>query len=491
MQNISASEVGRIEKTHIGYFFIILLAILSLGAVLFIKSIGIVIACMMVLGVIAIPFYYNKPHIFLLFSVLLYPFTRYLPLEDKFVVTGSLYLLSIPCAVWVFCKYFRKVSNTSAYLWAMVMYMIVISLNILRPQTDFIEILKEFGRMYYAIFIILSIYNYVEKIPDRAGMNQKIAQDVVKTISSGSNAVIAYSNKNLKKLCKYISYMMNIIAFIAIGQYVTRTGGLNQDGIYRAVGTFTGFNDYAFVLSFFICFSLYFLLTAETTRARFYWTTTIALNIVALFGTVSKTALLNTALIFVIMSMFLSWKRKFQLFACAIVIGSSLLEYLIITGTFNFLIVRFTDMTSFMWRLEIWRTLYNMILQGNIWLGQGPNASRNFLQLLVVPGESYAPHNVYLETIYNFGIIGLIPFILMFIFALFQGISIYLDKGIVNNENKIIGISVIIVTLIAIIQNFVSNAYYDRAGNILFWVILTLLVCWNDYYKSISKQNKR
>ncbi len=56
----------------------------------------------------------------------------------------------------------------------------------------------------------------------------------------------------------------------------------------------------------------------------------------------------------------------------------------------------------------------------------------------------------------------------MFVFALLQGAYIYLDKGIVNNQNKIIGISVIIVTIIAIIQNFVSNAYYDRAGNLCF-----------------------
>ncbi|MDD3012725.1 MAG: O-antigen ligase family protein [Candidatus Gastranaerophilales bacterium] len=458
MQNILAPVFGQVERTRYAYFFITLLLLLSLASVCFIKSLGIVIACLMALGIIVIPFYYNKPHIFLLFSVLIYPFTRYLPLEDKFVMTGLLYVLSMPCAIWVFCKYFRKISNTSAYLWAMIMYMIVISFNIFRPQTEFIDLLKEFGRMFYAIFIILSVYNYVENCPE-----------------------------NLRKLSKYISYVMNIIAFIAIGQYITKIGGLNQDGIYRAVGTFTGFNDYAFVLSFFICFSLYFLLTAETTRARFYWTTTIALNIIALVGTVSKTALFNTALIFVIMSMFLSWKRKFQIFASAIVIGGSLFEYLIITGAYNSLIVRFTDTTSFMWRLEMWRTLYNMILQGNIWLGQGANASRNFLQLLVIPGESYAPHNVYLETVYNFGIIGLIPFILMFIFALFQGVFIYLDKGIENNQNKIIGISVIIVTLIAIIQNFVSNAYYDRAGNILFWVILTLLVCWYNYYKSISK----
>jgi len=459
MQNISAPEVGQVEKSEVANILITILFLVCITAIALFKSIGIIFACLILLGVIVVPLYYNKPHIFLLFSVLIYPFTRILPLGDKFIITGALYTLSMPCAIWVFFTYFKRISKSSVYLWAMLMYIVVILFNIFRPQTELIGLAKEFGRTFYAIFIILSVYNYVEQSP-----------------------------LNLKKLCNRISYVMNIIALVGIGQYITRIGGMNQDGIYRVIGTFTGFNDYAFVLSFFICFSLYFLLNAGTTKARVYWTATLALNLIALTGTVSKTSMINTALIFVIMSMFLSWKRKLQLLAIGLVIGSVLLDFLIVTGAYSSLITRFGDTTSLTWRMEIWRTLYNMILQGNVWLGEGVNASRNFLQLLVVPGESYAPHNVYLETAYNFGLLGLIPFVLMFVFALFQGAYIFLDRGIENNQNRIIGISVIIIAIIAMIQNYVSNAYYDRAGNLLYWVIMTLMICWYNYYKARSKK---
>lgn len=454
MQYVETTAIKKNDYTGYTVFLIGILLILAAISISFLKTKGVIVACLIPLSVLVIPFYYKRPHLFLLFSVFIYPFTRYLPLDNKFIITGALYILSFPCAVWLFFKYFKKIADNSPYLWLMMMYLAVIALNVLRPHVELMSLVKEFGRIYFIIFIVLAVHNYIEKSP-----------------------------KNLLKLSKFISYTMNIIALIAIGQYFTRIGGVNQEGVYRVVGTFGGFNDYAFILSVFICFAFYFILTANTSKVRIYWIMTIVLNLLALFGTFSKTALFNTVLIFLIMSMFLSWKRKFQLFIGGTFVGVILFEILLLTGAFNALIVRLGDSTSFVWRLQIWRTLWDLILQGNIFIGEGANASRNFLQMLVIPGESFAPHNIYLETIYNFGIIGLIPFVLMFIFAMVQGISIYLDNAVTNMQHKIIGVSIVILALIAIIQNFFSNAYYDRACNVLYWVILTLLVCWFNYYK--------
>ncbi|MCK7516050.1 MAG: hypothetical protein MZV70_76815 [Desulfobacterales bacterium] len=105
-----------------------------------------------------------------------------------------------------------------------------------------------------------------------------------------------------------------------------------------------------------------------------------------------------------------------------------------------------------------------MIIQGNVLIGQGVNASKQFLEVLVPLGESFAPHNVYLEAAYNFGIIGLIAFLGIFLLILFKGISIFFDFSLPNNQNRLIGATLIIIALITIIQNFVSNAFYDRAG---------------------------
>jgi O-antigen ligase len=450
MENISG--LNQVEKVKYSYIFIIGLMILAAFAVAILGIKGLILSILGLTGLILAPLLYNKPKLFLFFSLLVYPFTRFLPLNDKFIITGVLYTLSLPCVFWIIKKYFRKVSTHSFYLWAMVTYIAVILLNFIRPGTSMVELAKEFGTTFFGIFIILAIYNYVER-----------------------------SWENLHKLTKYLSYLFNIIALIAIGQYVTGIGGMVNEGFYRVRGTFYNFNDYAYVLSLFICFALYVLLSSN--KHRFYWIMTIGINLVALSATISKTSMINVALIFLVMSMFLPWKRKIQLFASSVVIGSLLAYFLILSGTLNSLVLRFMDTSSFEWRLDMWRRLYNMILQGNTFLGQGINASKGFIALLVPAGESAAPHNVYLETTYDLGLIGLIPFILIFAFILIQGIAIFTDKETINNQNKIIGTSIIIIALITIIQNFVSNAFYDRAGNIIFWAILTLLVCWHKYYK--------
>ena len=119
-------------------------------------------------------------------------------------------------------------------------YITVIIMNIFRPGNDIVELAKEFGRTYFAIFIILAVYHYVK------------------------------SNKeNLLKLTRYLSYMLNIVAFIGIIQYVTKFGGLFAEGFYRSRGTFFNFNEFAYVISIFICFALYFLLIPKLSDIGF------------------------------------------------------------------------------------------------------------------------------------------------------------------------------------------------------------------------------
>lgn len=456
MQNIS--RINQSKKLPYSYLFAIALIVLAGFSVALLGVKGLIFSILAISALVLTPYLYNKPEIFLFFSLFIYPLTRFFALEEKFIITGSMYILSLPCALWVMSKYFGSVSKKSFYLWAMMLYIGIILLNVLRPGTAIIELAKEFGRTYYAVFIILSIYNYVQHKPE-----------------------------NLRKLSLYFSYIINFIAVVALIQYITRIGGWQVGGFYRIKGTFYGFNEYAYVISLFICFALYFLINSETFRQRLYWTASVGLNLVVLMGTFSKTSMINTGIIFLIMTMFLPAKRRLQIFSGIVISGILLTGFLIATGSINSLILRFMDTKSLEWRFEMWRTLYNMILQGNVWLGQGFNASRNFLDLVISRGDSNAPHNIYLETTYNFGIIGIIPFILIFIFILFQGISIFRDKNVTNNQNKIIGVSVIVISLITMIQNFVSNAFYDRAANIIFWVILTLFVCWYNYYKSINK----
>jgi len=307
----------------------------------------------------------------------------------------------------------------------------------------------------HLIFTILFMYNYFEN-----------------------------SLEKLHKISRYISYTMNIIALIAIGQYFTGIGGLSIEGFYRIRGTFENFNEYGWVLTLFICFALYLFIITEDSKAKFYWGATVGLNIFTLLGTYSKTSILNAAVIFIIMSLFLPGKTRLQIFAGIAGICSMLGAYLVMSGKLAQLMLRFSDTHSLQWRYQMWNTLWRMIIHGNIWFGQGVNASRDFLEKVIPAGTSNAPHNVYLETFYNFGLAGLIPFILIFLFLLYKGQSIFFDKNLPNNQNRIIGVTLLIIIIITCIQNYVSNAFYDRSGNIIFCMITTLLICWYYHYKN-------
>lgn len=453
MENISS--LNQTERVRFSYLLITGLIFLSIFTIAILGLKGLTLAIFGLIGLVITPFLYNKPKIFLFFALFIYPFTRILPLDDKLIITGALYALSMPCTFWIIKKYFNRIADTSIYLWTMLIFILVVLFNYFRPDTSIIELAKEFGRPFFAIFIVLAVYNYVESSPE-----------------------------NLRKLTKYISILFNIIALVAIGQYITGIGGITNEGFYRIRGTFFNFNDYGYAISLFICLALYVLMTTE--KHKLYWMGTLGLNLIALIGTFSKVAIINTMLIFLVMGMFLPWKRKIQLFGILTLIGTIVTTFLISTGALSILVSRFSDTSSLEWRFEMWRRLYNMIIQGNILIGQGITASKDFLAVLMPTGQSNAPHNIYLETAYDIGLIGVIPFILTFIFILFQGISIFAKKGIINNYNKLIGASIIVIASITMIQNFASNAFYDRAGNIIFWAILSLLVCWYKYYREQS-----
>ena len=460
MQNIT--NIGLNEKLKFSYLFTSGLVILEIASIILLGTRGLYIALAGCLSLVVMPVMYNKPRSLFLFALLLFPFTRILPFGDKFVVTGILYTLAMPATIWLIQKSFGNAAKKSYYLWGMLTYAGVILLNFLRPETGLPDLVKEFGRCLFSIFTVLALYNYIEN----EGLDNSI--------------------KKLSKLCNYISYTINTIALITIGQYFLKFGGLSIEGVYRARGTFFNFNECAYVLSIFICFALYLFLTSNSLTQKFYWMASILLNMAAIVVTFSKTSIINTVVIFIIMSMFLPFKRRLQLIGGGVLIGALFSVFLITTGAINTVLLRFHDTHSLNWRYGMWRTMESMIWQGNIWLGQGINASKNFLALITPLGDSNAPHNVYLETTFNLGVIGFIAFILVFLFLIYQGLQMFFDKSCANNQNKIIGVTFLTITIITMIQNFVSNAYYDRAANVILWSILTILVCWYNHYRSIS-----
>jgi len=446
----SAYSVDNKEFINInnGLIFTAGLAVIFAAAIYKFGLIGLLGSIALALGTVLVPYIYNKPQIFLIFSLFIFPFTRLFSLEDKFVITATLYTASIPCFIWLYKKHFSKITVNSAYMFWLIAYTVIIFLNIFRIDSGLIEVAKEFGRTYFALFICFSVYDLISNSTDR-----------------------------FNKMVKAMGYMFNAVALIAIAQYATKTGSFVVEGLFRSRGVFFNFNEYAYVISIFTCFAMYFLLSSKTHKNRIFWGATILLNLVALLTTLSKTSLFTTMLVLVVMSAFISLRQKIWLFSTYAVLGGLLSAYIMLSGMADVLIQRFGNTTSLEWRFEMWRNLQNMILQGNWLLGEGANASRKFLLMVVPFGETAAPHNIYLETTYNYGLIAAIPFVLIFLALIHKGITMFSSKHSANNQHKIIGIGIITITVITLIQNFVSNAFYDRAVNVIFWAIITILIC--------------
>lgn len=437
------------EKTRLRYFLVAGYAILSFLALALLGVKGLIVSIAGLTGLIVTPFIYDKPNWILFAALFLYPLTRLLSVDDKIIITGGLYLVAFPSTIWLLSKYLKNVAKISPQVWALIAYSIIVLLNVFRPDQALMDVVKEFGRSYFALFIIFSIYHYVK-----------------------SNA------ENLDKISKYLSYLFNFIALTGIWQFITKQGGFTIEGVYRIRGTFFNFNDYGYALSIFIAFALFMYLFTVKPKEKTYWIFTVGLNLIVLMATFSKTSYLNVGLAFLFMSLFLNWRTRLQIFAGSLILGVILMAFLTFSGAMENILLRFSDNSSLNWRFEMWRNLYNLIQQGNIYIGNGAEAARNYLMLIMPAENSYAPHNVYLETWYNFGLVGLVVFAFTLLLTAFKGLWILLSKHASAIQNRLIGTAICLVVAITLIQSSVGNAFYDRSCNIFFWAIITILVCW-------------
>lgn len=421
------------------YFFAMLVPILAVLSIKFMGGWGLIASILAVIGVILCMYVYDKPFIFLFISLFIFPLTRTLPESTKTLTTMMLYLSSVPCFLYLFEKYRKDIVSKIGIFMPFIAICGCIWLVLgLRGETT--EAVKEFFRWYYALFTVLAV------------------------IDCSKNIMPA------EKLMKYFSYIMNFMAVIAFGQFVTKQGSWVVEGIYRVRGTFFNFNEYAYVISIFIPIAAFMFFKD---KAKLYWIFTMIINVFALLLTFSKTSIILTVVIMLVMSLFLPLRRQVQIW---VLIGFSVIAtalFLTFTGTIGILEERFVSSRSMEWRLEMWQNMNRLIEQGNLIIGNGANAARNYLQYIVGYGESFAPHNVYLETLYNYGLLGLISFILIFIAAFFKGVKKF-------KENRLAASVILALVCVTLVQNYVSNAFYDRAVSIIFWAMFSAALCFKN-----------
>lgn len=187
----------------------------------------------------------------------------------------------------------------------------------------------------------------------------------------------------------------------------------------RITSTFMNANIYAMLIDFICVMCMYRFVNNANIFAKIAYVCVALFNFFVLYLTGSRTALLPFVVIFPIFLYCVRWKKLF--------ITSIVLE-LCVCGLVFFkpnLIPRISDMSTFSSRIKIWKTALICISMYPLF-GWGPQTYKKFYPLVHGHKAPHA-HNIYIDSILSFGIIGT---------ALLLAYTFVLDKEIFTSNTK-------------------------------------------------------
>ena len=269
---------------------------------------------------------------------------------------------------------------------------------------------------------------------------------------------VAYYRKELNP--KLFNYVVHIMVFMSLFEAVwgcvefyrisTRNGFDFFDFVIanrpkdRINGTFMNAAFYGTMIDFFLIFCCYEFLRDKNINKRVYYLTCAAINFFMLILTGTRGALLP--LIFIIPVFLWFHKKKTHFWICVtleLIVGILIL--------FNpEVIPRFEDLGTVNSRVKIWHTALLGIAAWPLF-GQGPQTYGNIYKLFNGHKAPHA-HNVYLDVLLSFGIVGT---------ALLGGYTLSLLKEIFSiynyREEKLFFPMIICFVLVALVQGLVDN----------------------------------
>ncbi len=234
----------------------------------------------------------------------------------------------------------------------------------------------------------------------------------------------------------------------------------------------------------------------------FYRTTTLQgfkrvigwILIILLLGTLlltfSRGAFIAIAVGILILVIFLpSRKMRVGMISGILALGS-LVALVVIVGNvpvFN----RFlnTDITTLNGRTYLWNAIIDHFDPTRL-LGNGLNASDALLTTLNIGSGggviATAPHNLFLGTLYDHGIIGLLLLTLTLIV-----LAVSLITGIRKStgDRRMLFVTALAVLASMLVQAFESNEIWNQSVGIYFWIVMSLpfALCWSIQQKQPPK----
>lgn len=387
------------------------------------------------------PLIYGKYKLFLFLWLLIIPcFDNFKPLliGSTSLVTYLITALSIPFALILFYKELDKVLKELPFIIFIIIFEIIMAFNAFRPgvhPSDVVDVLKNF----IEIFVIFLTFFYLKK-------------------------------ESSEILFKWINIFFILNALTAIFQKLTGIGIALVEGVHRVQGLMAGANAFAFVVNIYLPLGFYMFINAKTKKQKIFWGIGVFVNFLALVITFAKTSYMLFGVMLLVLFMYLPFKIKKRMIfsAVGIVAITLMLDQLLNLNIIQQILNRFNNTSSWDWRIKVWGYLVHGLNHFNILIGNGINSSSRYL-LSINSVDCPRAHNVYLQMLYEYGVLGVFFYIPFFVLAI-KFLKASLSKHL---PDKMIYIVPFIISIQIIIDMISSNSVLIRTPMYMAWALLT------------------
>lgn len=251
--------------------------------------------------------------------------------------------------------------------------------------------------------------------------------------------------------------------------------------VFRVTSLFTQATTFALYLSLMIPLALYRCLFSQG-MARLLSILAVLCLLVALLLTFTRSAYIGVCVEVILVTVCMPKSRVRLALGIGLGMLCGLTVLLGFTGQIPFFARFFNgDIWTLNGRVYLWQALLSRF-QITQWLGNGLQAADNVLNYLRVGNDGQgvigsAPHNLYLGTLYDHGIIGLLLLIAIF---LRLGYSVW--RGMCKSSSQRYMLFVIVLAMLVnlLLQSFVSRDIWIQQVGIPFWIIVAFpfAACW-------------
>ena len=297
------------------------------------------------------------------------------------------------------------------------------------------------------------------------------------------------TRRRLLGLIDAILLLSTFIALYGIYGYITKQTGEadpSASSLYRIASIFAPVaTSLALFLSLVIPLGLYRTLTLQGFK-RVGASIVVLILVVALGLTFTRAAYIGLVLSIIILLLFLPSRRMKIGLLSSVLAVTAVMVVLAAVGNIPLLDRFFAqDVTTLNGRTFLWQAVLSHFDPTQL-LGQGFDASDTLLtnlQLGAISGQGAngsSPHSLFLGTLYDQGIIGVILLTAMFI-ALVTNIITGMRKAAGDQHRRLMLAMALAVTVSAVVESIDSNNLWTQAISIYFWIIIALpfALCWS------------